>query len=51
MDLKIMVWESVDSIDLAQVKEKRRAVLNAVMNFRVPYKAGNFFTSCGTIAC
>jgi hypothetical protein len=21
------------------------------MNFRVPYKAGNFFTSCGTIAC
>jgi hypothetical protein len=29
-------WESVDCIYLVQEREKRRAVVNTVMNFRVP---------------
>ena len=31
-------------IDVAQDKHKRCAVLNEVMNFRVPQNAGNFLT-------
>jgi hypothetical protein len=36
MDLVQTGWGGVDWICLAQVREKRRALLNAVMNFRVP---------------
>ena len=34
----------VDWIDLAQVSDKRRAVVNTVMNVWFPLKAGNFST-------
>jgi hypothetical protein len=36
MDLKVLGWEGVDWIDLAQDTDKWLALENAVMNFRVP---------------
>jgi hypothetical protein len=38
------LWD-VDWIHLAQVRVHWRALMNMVMNLRVPYKAGNFLTS------
>jgi hypothetical protein len=36
MDLGEVGWNDVDWIGLAQDRDKWRALLNAVMNFRVP---------------
>jgi hypothetical protein len=36
MDLLEIGWGSVDSISLAQDRDKWRALVNAVMNLRVP---------------
>jgi hypothetical protein len=36
MDLLEMGWGGVDWIGLAQDRDKRRALVNAVMNLRVP---------------
>jgi hypothetical protein len=36
MDLLEIVWGDVDWIGLAQDRDKRRALVNAVMNVRVP---------------
>jgi hypothetical protein len=45
MDLQEVGWESVDWIDMAQDRDRWRALVNAVMNLRVPYNARNFFAS------
>jgi hypothetical protein len=37
----------MDWIDLAQVSDRWRALVNAVMNVRVTKNAGNFFSTLG----
>jgi hypothetical protein len=37
--------ENMDWIDLAQDRDRRRAVVKKVMNMQVPQNAGNFLTS------
>jgi hypothetical protein len=45
MNLREIVWEVVDWIDLAEVRDQWRDVVNTEMNIRVSYKVGNFLTS------
>jgi hypothetical protein len=44
IDLRETEWDGVDWIDLAQL----RALVNTVMNLRVPYNAGRFLSNCIT---
>jgi hypothetical protein len=45
MNLQEVRWWDMDWIYLAQYRDRWRALVNAVMNLRFPYNAGNFLTS------
>jgi hypothetical protein len=46
MDLRVIGWDGIDRIDLAQDRDQCRALVNMVMNLRVLQNAGNFLRSC-----
>jgi hypothetical protein len=46
IELRKRGFDGVDWIDLAQYRDQWRALVNTVMNFRVPYNAGNFLSGC-----
>jgi hypothetical protein len=51
MDLREIGWNGMDWIDQAQDRDQWRALVNTVMNLRVPYNAGKFLSSfriCGS---
>jgi hypothetical protein len=50
MDLKEMGCDGMDWIGLAQDRDRWRALMNVVMNLRVPSNAGNFLTSCELVS-
>jgi hypothetical protein len=46
IDLREIGWNGMDWIDLAQERDKWRALVNTVMNLRIPKNAGKFLSGC-----
>jgi hypothetical protein len=44
IELREIGWEAMDRIDLAQDRDQRRALVNKVMNLRVPGNAGKLLS-------
>jgi hypothetical protein len=45
MNIQDVGWGDRDWIALAQDRDRWRSLVNAVMNLRIPYNAGNFLSS------
>jgi hypothetical protein len=45
IDLREIEWDGVDWIDLAQDRDKWRALVNTVISFRVPLDSRKFLSS------
>jgi hypothetical protein len=48
MDLGEVGWDGMDWIDLAQDGDQWSALVNTVLNLRVPENAEKFLSSCTT---
>jgi hypothetical protein len=48
MDLLELGWSDVDWIGLAQDRDRWRAIVNLVLNFRVPQNAGKLLSGLTT---
>jgi hypothetical protein len=46
MNLREMGWDGVDWIDMAQDRDQWRALVNTVLNLRVPKNVGKFLSGC-----
>jgi hypothetical protein len=46
MDLREIGWDGVDWIDMAQGRDQWRALVNMILNLRVPLNAGGFLRGC-----
>jgi hypothetical protein len=46
VDLREIGWDGMDWIDLAHERDLWRALVNTVMNLRVPQNAGKSLSSC-----
>jgi hypothetical protein len=46
MNLREIGWNGMYWIDLAEDRDQWRALVNAVMNLRVPKNAGKFLSGC-----
>jgi hypothetical protein len=48
MDLREIGWGCMDSTDVAQDRDKWRALVDTVMKLRDPQNVGKFLNSCAT---
>jgi hypothetical protein len=48
IDHREIGWDGTDWIDLADDRDQWRALVNTIMNLRVPYNIGKFLSRCTT---
>jgi hypothetical protein len=41
IDLREIDWDGMDRVDLAQDRDQWRAIVNTIMDLRIPYNFGN----------